>query len=90
MHNSIVNQLAQCIEDTGAVVRVEALMPEFTPTATRRMDIWAYGVPGCQDLLIDVTVRSDMAMSHGSLVAPRDQEHWHPGAWLRSVLRNAG
>ena len=64
MHNAVVNQLAQAIEDTGVAVRVEALILEFTPTATRRMDIWAFGVPGCQDLLIDVTARSEMSKAH--------------------------
>ena len=67
MHNAVVHQLAQIIEDTGAVVRVEALIPEFTPTATRRME----------DLLVDVTVRSEMAKTHhGAPAAPGAPEQW--------------
>ena len=80
VHDAVVNQLAQAIEDIGAAVRTEALIPEFTPTATRRMDIWAYGVPGCQDLLVDVTVRSEMAKYHGAPVAPTTTELWQQWA----------
>ena len=41
------------------------------------MDIWAYVIPGCQDLLVDVTARSEMAKSHGTPAAPRTHEQWH-------------
>ena len=77
LHNAVVKELCQVLEDTGAVVRTEALVPEFDPASTRRMDIWAFGVPGCQDLLVDLTVRSELAHTrHGKQYRPDDEREW--------------
>ena len=42
LHNAVDRELCQVLEDTGATVRIEALVPEFAPVTTRHLDIWAF------------------------------------------------
>ena len=76
LHNGIAKELAQAFEDAGASVRLEVLVPEFAPVGTRLLDVWAYGMQGCRDLFVDVTIRSEMARSHGKPAAPQTDPDW--------------
>ena len=57
-HNDLANALAECLEETGAHVRREAHVKEFSTSAQEAwLDIWAFGALNVQDLLIDVSIR---------------------------------
>ena len=39
LRSAVVKELYQVLEDTGATVRTEVVVPEFAPATTRHLDI---------------------------------------------------
>ena len=67
MRRAIVLALADASREFGALFCLEALVLEFQPRAADLMDLWVlFGARGLDDLLNDVTARSEMAhRGHG-------------------------
>ena len=64
-HGEICELVGGFHAETGAVVRREALVPEFHKNSVDAfLDVWAFGVPEISDLLLDVTVRHPGAVSY--------------------------
>ena len=77
LHKKVVRELSHAMEDTRAVVRTEAVVPRTEPSPTNFMGIWVFGIPGCQDLLVDVTIRSEFSVTrHGGPFLPGKDEQW--------------
>ena len=56
-HDALADAYADIVEECGALARREVFVQELTGTKEAWLDVWAYGVHGLADLLLDITVR---------------------------------
>ena len=71
-HDEYADLLADIIAETGAHVRREAFIRQFTnPSHEAWLDIWAFGAVHVQDLIVDVSIRHPAA-SHYQPAASRE------------------
>jgi hypothetical protein len=72
-HDDVADCLSELILETGAHVRREAYVREFSSISQEAwLDIWAFAGLRIQDLLVDVTVRHPMASAYQPGAADAD------------------
>ena len=60
-HNDIADVYADIVDEAGAIARREVYVPELSGAREAWLDVWAYGIPECPDMLLDITVRHPRA-----------------------------
>ena len=68
-HDDLADVHADILEESGAVVRREVFVPEFSRQTDAWLDVWAYGVLELPDVLLDITVRHPRAERYQPLAA---------------------
>ena len=95
-HNDVAEAYGDVMQDDcGALVRREVYVPELSRTKEAWLDVWAYGVHGLPDLLLDVTIRhprcerylpnSSQIPGHAAAQAEKEKEDKYPSAAGRSA-----
>ena len=94
-HNEVAEVYADILEECGALCRMEVFVPEFSSSKEAWLDVWAYGIHGLPDLLLDITCRhprasryrpeSELQPGAASAQSEREKQDRYPPAGGRSV-----
>ena len=94
-HDGIADVYADIAEECGALARREVFVQELTGAKEAWLDVWAYGIHGIDDLLLDITVRhpraaryrprSEAVSGAAAAVGEREKYDRYPAAAGRSV-----
>ena len=95
-HDGIADVYADIMEESGAYVRQEVCVLEFSNQKEAWLDVWAYGVPELPDCLVDVTVRhphsdrylpsASRSAGHAAGLAEKQKDDRYPTSQGRSVV----
>ena len=94
-HNDVAEEYASILEEVGGIARREIFVPEFSNDTEAVLDVWGYGIPELQDLLLDATVHnprvanfrpgSERSPGFATLVAEGQKHLRYPAAGGRSI-----
>ena len=94
-HNDVAEEYASILEEVGGIARREIYVPELSHETEAILDVWGYGIPELQDLLLDVTVHhprvanfrpgADRCPGFAALVAEGQKHIRYPAAGGRRI-----
>ena len=88
-HDDLAECYADIAEEAGAVSRREVFVRELSGSTEAWLDVWAYGLPEANDVLLDITVRhpraaryrpqAELTSGHAASEAEKEKLDKYPG-----------